>query len=103
MEDTILKFGPYALPFPVALSAILAILYSFFDKADGSSYLSNRTKNGLALLCGAAFGWYLLLCCHVEITPELGIGWTMFGVLEGAAAVGLYKTVKTWTEKGGPS
>lgn len=99
MEDAVLKFGPYILPFPVALASFLAIFYKFFDKKDGTSYLSDRVKNGCALLLGVAFAWYLMYQFHfVGIDGDAMIGWSVFGLLEGASAVGLYKTVRTWTE-----
>lgn len=108
MEELVLKFGPYVLPFPVALASFLSIFYKFFDKPDGqTSYLSDKVKNGIALLFGIAFAWYLLLERHMVTTidADAAIGWSIFGIIEGAAAVGLYKTVRTWTEpkKGGTS
>jgi hypothetical protein len=99
MEEMVLQFGPYVLPFPVALSSFLAIVYKFFDKPDGqTSYLSDKLKNGIALLFGIAFAWYLLLEEPGSIILKTGIGWSVYGLLEGASAVGLYKSVRTWTD-----
>lgn len=94
MEDTILSLGPYVMPFPIALSAILAILYSLFNKADGTSYLSDRIKNGVALIIGMGFGLLVMMDRVPDPVVRDFIGWLVFGFIEGAAAVGLYKSVK---------
>jgi hypothetical protein len=92
--DEVITIGRYALPFAAVLAAALAVFYSFFDKADGSSHLSKRVKNGIACLLGVAFGWYLMLDQSIEITAKSAIAWSFYGFLEGAAAVGIYKTVQ---------
>ena len=94
MQDTILTLGPYVLPFPIALSAILAILYSLANKPDGSSYISDRVKNGIALLAGMGFGLLAMFDKVPDPAVRDVIGWLIFGFIEGAAAVGLYKSVK---------
>ena len=94
MEDTLIQLGPYILPFPIALSAVLSILYSAFNKPDGTSYIPDKFKNVLALVLGMGFGVYTMCQKGIDITWTNYVGWAIFGFLEGAAAVGLYKSVK---------
>jgi hypothetical protein len=94
MEDMMIQLGPYILPFPVALTAILSVLYSVFNKSDGTSYLSDRVKNGLALIIGMGFGFIIMFDKGIDLNWRNLVGWGIFGIVEGAAAVGLYKSFK---------
>jgi len=99
MEDMVITFGPYVLPFPVALTAILSIFYSMFNAKDGTNLLSDRVKNMIALLMGMGFGILIMVDKETAITARVFIGWLIFGLLEGAAAVGLYKSIKIQSGK----
>jgi len=99
MEDTILTFGPYVLPFPIALATFLSIFYSLFNQSDGTNILSDRFKNAVALVLGMGFGILVMLQKGLPVTVPNFVGWAVFGLLEGAAAVGLYKSVKVQAGK----
>ena len=99
MEDTLIQFGPYILPFPVALATILTVFYSLFNKPDGTNPISDRIKNGFALIMGVGFGILVMTQKGVEPSWINFIGWGIFGLLEGAAAVGLYKSVRVQSGK----
>jgi|PlaIllAssembly_1097288.scaffolds.fasta_scaffold02314_9 hypothetical protein len=100
MEDSVLKIGVYILPFPVALSTVLGIFFSLFNKSDGSNEISSRVKNGIALLLGVAFGYFLMMDKGLPVTFENLFGYGIYGLIEGAAAVGLYKSAKIMSGKG---
>ena len=99
MEDMVISFGPYVLPFPVALTAILSIVYSIFNTNDGGNMLSERFKNLIALLIGVGFGLLVMVDKETAITARVFIGWVIFGLLEGAAAVGIYKSIRIQSGK----
>ena len=101
MEDMVITFGPYILPFPVALTAMLSIVYSIFNTADGGNLLPERLKNLVALLIGVAFGLMVMVEKETAITARVCIGWVIFGLLEGAAAVGIYKSIRIQSGKTG--
>ena len=100
MDNTIVQIGTYSLPFPVVLASVLAILFSFFGRPDGTSQLADRVKNGIAILCGVGFGVVIMFR---DATPDDFIvpyvsGWILYEFVEGAAAVGLYKPVRSGGE-----
>lgn len=84
MENEFVKFGAYALPF--LMTTFLAIIFSFVD-------FSDKLKNAIALLLGIGLA--------IAYIPYKGIPWTfvnifdyaLYGLIQGAAAVGLWKTV----------
>ncbi len=96
MDNTVIQIGTYSLPFPVVLASVLAIIFSFFGRPDGTSQLSDRVKNGIAILCGVGFGVVIMFrdATPNDFTVSYVTGWILYGFIEGAAAVGLYKTVR---------
>jgi len=84
MDNDLVKFGPYALPF--LMTGCLAIIFFFAD-------FSAKAKNAVALCLGIG-----LAICYL---PYAGIPWTfvnivdysLYGLIQGAAAVGLWKTL----------
>lgn len=84
MENELVKFGAYALPF--LMTVFLAIIFSFAE-------FSARIKNAVAL--GLGIG---LAICYL---PYKELPWTfvnifdyaLYGLIQGAAAVGLWKTI----------
>lgn len=84
MENELVKFGAYALPF--LMTAFLAIIFSF-------ATFSDRIKNAVAILLGIGLS--------IAYLPYKGLPWTfvnifdytLYGLIQGAAAVGLWKTI----------
>jgi hypothetical protein len=93
--DEVLNIGKYSIPF--LLTMALAVIYSFAPSA------SDRMKNGIALLAGIGLGllglYYGYWQGKVVIGPVVLIDYIIYGFLQGAAAVGLWKSLNI--QKGG--
>jgi len=105
MDET-LMVGSYAVPF--LLTLVLAIVYSFFTEQTGDppvevSTLSNKAKNGIALCVGILLGLAALMLKWdtggFVITATSVILYALNGFIQGAAAVGLWKSFTTQAGK----
>jgi hypothetical protein len=94
MEETI-KIGQWAAPF--LMTGILAVVFSFFTRDDGSSILSNRLRNAIALFFGVLLAYVALVlkwdAGGYAVTITDAILYFIAGIILGATAVGLWKTV----------
>jgi len=105
MDET-LMVGSYAVPF--LLTLILAVVYSFFVEKTGDppvevSMLSDKAKNGIALCLGILLGIAALIlkwdAGGGAITASSVILYALNGFIQGAAAVGLWKSFTTQAGK----
>ena len=105
MDET-LMVGSYAVPF--LLTLVLAVVYSFFTEQTGDppvevSTLSNKAKNGMALAIGTLLGIAALILKWdmggFSITASAVILYALNGFIQGAAAVGLWKSFTTQAGK----
>ena len=102
MDSTVIQIGTYTLPFPAVLAKVLSIVFSMFNKSDGTNGLSERIKNGIAMLCGVGFGVIVMLrnaTSPDDLSLEYVIGWILYGIFEGATTVRLYKTARIMSGK----
>ena len=92
MNEDLVKFGGYALPF--LMTAFLAVIYQFHTFTD-------KWKNLIALLLGIGlsilFLFYKGLACNIVTIVD----YVIYGFLQGAAAVGLWKTLNIQIRGGG--
>ena len=84
MNEELVKFGGYALPF--LMTAILAVAYQFYAFTD-------KWKNLLALLLGIGLSLLFLAYKGLSLGIVNIVDYTIYGFLQGAAAVGLWKTL----------
>jgi hypothetical protein len=92
--DDVIKIGQWTAP--VLMAGLLGIIFSFFTKDDGTSTISNRIKNGIALCLGILLAFIALILkwdaggYAVSITD--GIIFALAGIMVGATSVGLWKS-----------
>ena len=84
--------GQYS--FPILLSMVLAFLYQFFEKSDGTSYLSDRMKNGFAVLMAVGLAVATMPYNNIVMTYQSVVDYILYGFSQGLMAVGFYKTVQ---------
>lgn len=82
--DEMVKFGGYALPF--LMTGFLAVIYQFAD-------FSDRIKNGIALALGVGLSILYLFYKGIEINIVNLVDYIIYGFLQGAASVGLWRTL----------
>lgn len=90
--DIQVTLGQYS--FPILLSMVLAFLYQFFEKQDGTSYLSDRMKNGFAVLMAVGLAVATMPYNNIIMTYKSVIDYILYGFSQGLMAVGFYKTVQ---------
>ncbi len=105
MDET-LMVGSYTIPF--LLTLILAVVYSFFTAKQGDppveiSTLTDKTKNAIALGAGVLLGIAALIlkwdAGGFQLTASNIILYALNGFIQGAAAVGLWKSFTTQAGK----
>jgi uncharacterized membrane protein len=84
MNEDLVKFGGYALPF--LMTAFLAVIYQFHIFTD-------KWKNFIALLLGIGLSILFLLYKGLTLDIVNVVDYTIYGFLQGATAVGLWKTL----------
>ena len=88
MEDVML--GQYALA-PL-LTIILALFYRFIPVE-----FPDRYKSLIAVVFGIALSLLAILYKGLEFTPVVVIDYTLYGLMLGASAVGIYELQRTAT------
>ena len=97
--QTEISLGQYAIP--VLLMVILAIIYKFYEGPEGTSTLSAKGKCLAAILVGVALGLVALFYKGEPVTAQKIIDYALYGLMTGAAAVGLWEGYsKTFKDKG---
>jgi len=92
MNEDLVKFGGYALPF--LMTAFLAVIYQFHA-------FSDKMKNLIALLLGIGLSILFLFYKGIPYNIVNIVDYVIYGFLQGAAAVGLWKTLNIQVRGGG--
>jgi len=87
MEEV--KFGAYAVP--IILTVILAIIYKFITFGD-------KYKALLAVVVGIGLGILAIPYKGVDWTVVAVVDHAVYGLMVGAAAVGIYELQRTVTK-----
>lgn len=90
MQDV--QFGQYAIP--VLLTVILAIAYKFV----GQDRLKDKWKSLIACLVGIGLGFLALWYNGLDWNPVNIVDHAIYGLMTGAASVGLYELQRTVTK-----
>lgn len=83
------SFGGYAMP--VVLSLILGIVYRF------TGVIPDKWKALVAIVCGMALGNLGLAYAGLGWTVVNLVDYNLYGLMTGAAAIGLYELQRTAT------
>jgi len=89
---TDINLGQYAVP--VILTVVLAIVYKFLDKPDGTSYLPNQFKPLIAIALGIILGIVGMFYSAVVPSFKAWVDHILYGLMTGASAVGLWEGVR---------
>lgn len=81
--------------FPVILSALLGYLYKWFDKPDGTSYLSDRVKNGFPVILSVGLALAIIPYNNLPYTSITIWKYCIYGFFMGLASIGAYNTIST--------
>ncbi len=84
-----ISFGQYALP--VVLMVALAFFYKFFDRADGTSYISDRAKPLIAITLGMGLGIVGMYYNGIQPVFKNIVDHALYGFMAGASAIGLWE------------
>ncbi len=84
-----ISFGQYALP--VILMVGLAFFYKLFDKADGTSYISDRAKPLIAIGLGIGLGIVGMYYNGIQPIFKNIVDHALYGFMAGASAIGLWE------------
>jgi hypothetical protein len=81
------NIGQYSLP--VILSVLLGLVYKIFNLVE------DRWKSLVAIVLGIGLGYLSLLYSGAPLTIPFIIQYGLFGLMSGAAAVGLYEAQRS--------
>lgn len=84
MDEELVKLGGYGIPF--LMTAFLAVIYQFHNFTD-------KWKNAIALFLGIGLSILFLFYKGMPLNVVNLIDYTIYGFLQGASAVGIWKTI----------
>ena len=95
------NFGQYALP--IILTVFLSIIYKIAGNPDGTSAIPDKAKPVIAICLGMALGIVGMFYQGVAPVFKNIVDFTLYGLMTGAAAVGLWEGFRATVHPGIPT